>query len=190
MINLILFGPPGAGKGTQAKKLAEHYNLMHISTGDILRYEIAQSTPLGLKVKDIMARGELVSDSVLIEILRTVIEKHKEVNGFIFDGFPRTIPQAEALEVMIQQEWQQIDAVISLEVDDPELIRRLLNRAAELGRSDDTEDVIKNRLAVYNNQTLVLKEYYAQKGIVSLVNGIGTVDEIFARLVDILDKIR
>lgn len=189
MINLILFGPPGAGKGTQAKKLADRHNLMHISTGDILRNEIAQSTPLGLKVKDIMDRGELVSDAILIEILRSVIEKHKDVNGFIFDGFPRTVPQAEALEDMMRQEGQKIAAVISLEVNEEELIKRLLNRALELGRSDDTEEVIKNRLSVYTNQTSVLKQFYTEKGLVHIVNGIGSIDDIFSVLVGITSKL-
>lgn len=190
MMNLILFGPPGAGKGTQAAKLAETYHLMHISTGDILRNEIAQSTPLGLKVKSIIDRGELVSDAVLIEILQSVIDKHREVKGFIFDGFPRTIPQAEALEGMLSAAGQKIDAVISLEVKEEELIRRLLNRAIELGRSDDTEEVIRKRQQVYATQTKPLLEYYRNTGLLREVFGVGTIAGIFSKLCGVIDPLK
>jgi adenylate kinase len=190
MLNIILFGPPGAGKGTQAKKIAEEFKLMHISTGDILRAEIAGETPLGLQVKAIMERGELVSDEILIEILRSVIEKSKGVKGFIFDGFPRTIPQADALEKMLTQEWQNISAVISLEVGEEELVRRLLNRAHELGRADDTEAVIRNRLVVYMKHTSPLLDYYRAKGLLKEVQGTGGVDEIFESLGNEIRKIR
>jgi adenylate kinase len=187
MLNLILFGPPGAGKGTQALKLSEKFRLMHISTGDILRKEIADKTPLGLKVKSIMDRGDLVSDAVLIEILQSVIDKHTEVRGFIFDGFPRTIPQAEALNGMLHERGESIAGVISLEVDNEELTRRLLNRAIEMGRSDDTEDVIRNRLKVYNSQTKPILEYFRTHGNLKEVNGIGPVEEIFANLCRLVD---
>jgi adenylate kinase len=190
MLNLILFGPPGAGKGTQAAKLAETYHLMHISTGDILRNEIAQSTPLGLKVKSIIDRGELVSDAVLIEILQSVIDKHVDVQGFIFDGFPRTIPQAEALEGMLSAGGQKIAAVISLEVKEEELIRRLLNRAIELGRSDDTEEVIRKRQQIYSTQTKPLLEYYRKTGLLREVFGVGTIAGIFNKLCGVVDPLK
>jgi adenylate kinase len=188
MLNLILFGPPGAGKGTQALKLAEKYQLMHISTGDILRKEIADKTELGLKVKSIMDRGELVSDHILIEILQSVIDRHHEVQGFIFDGFPRTVPQADALTAMLKGRGEEIAAVISLAVDEEEIIRRLLNRALELGRSDDTEDVIRKRLEVYLSQTKPLIEYYRSTGMLKEIHGIGPVEEIFGILCKVVDQ--
>jgi adenylate kinase len=187
MLNLILFGPPGAGKGTQALRLAEKYELMHISTGDILRKEISDKTELGLKVKSIMDKGELVSDKILIDILQSVIDRHPEVKGFIFDGFPRTIPQADALSEMLSSKGVSITTVIALAVDDEELIRRLLNRAIELGRSDDTEEVIRKRLEVYNAQTKPLLDYYREHGLLREVHGIGLIDEIFAELCRLID---
>jgi adenylate kinase len=188
MLNLVLFGPPGAGKGTQALKLSQKYRLMHISTGDILRKEITESTPLGLKVKSIMDRGDLVSDDVLIEILQSVIDKHTEVRGFIFDGFPRTIPQAEALKEMLSQRGETIAGVISLGVDNEELTRRLLNRAIELGRSDDTEEVIRKRLEIYDSQTKPILEYYRNSGNLTEVYGIGPVEVIFENLCKLIDR--
>jgi adenylate kinase len=190
MLNLILFGPPGAGKGTQAAKLAGAYRLMHISTGDILRYEIARSTPLGLKIRSVINRGELVADAVLIEILQSVIDQHNEVEGFIFDGFPRTIPQAEALGRMLSAEGHTISAVISLEVKKEELIRRLLNRAIETGRSDDTDEVIRKRQEVYAAQTRPLLEYYTKSGLLREVPGMGTVDDIFQKLCAVIDRLK
>jgi len=188
MLNLVLFGPPGAGKGTQALKIAEKYRLLHISTGDILRAEIAKSSPLGLRVKSIIARGELVSDDILVDILRGVIEDHREVKGFIFDGFPRTIPQAEALKVMLKGEGQQVTGVVSLKVNDEELIKRLLNRALETGRSDDNEEVIRKRLQVYNSSTKPLLDYYREEGILNEVVGIGPIDVIFQDICTVIDK--
>jgi adenylate kinase len=185
-MNLILFGPPGSGKGTQSKKLAEKYRLMHISTGDILRNEIAQKSPLGIQVKGIIERGELVSDKILIEILQSVILKNRQVNGFIFDGFPRTILQAEALDLMLKEDGQKIEKVISLEVDDGELVKRLLNRALESGRTDDTEEVIKNRLTVYHKHTSPLLDYYNLQGLLKRIHGVGSVDTIFSSICDIL----
>jgi|WetSurMetagenome_2_1015567.scaffolds.fasta_scaffold14307_6 adenylate kinase len=185
-MNLILFGPPGSGKGTQSKKLADKYRLMHISTGDILRNEIAQKSPLGVQVKGIIERGELVSDKILIEILHSVIQKNQQVSGFIFDGFPRTIPQAEALDQMMEKDGQTIERVISLEVDDAELLRRLLNRAIESGRTDDTAEVIRKRLEVYHEHTSPLLDYYNHKGLLKRIHGIGSVDTVFSSICDIL----
>ena len=189
MLNLILFGPPGAGKGTQAAKLGEAYRLMHVSTGDILRNEIARSTPLGVKVKSIIDRGELVSDEILIEILESVIENNRKVNGFIFDGFPRTIPQADALDRMLSERGERIAAVISLEVDDEELIRRLLNRAIELGRSDDTEEVIRKRQEIYARQTKPLLDHYRPTGLLHEIFGMGTIREIFGKLTAVIEPL-
>lgn len=189
MVNIILFGPPGAGKGTQALKLAGKYQWLHISTGDILRSEIAASTPLGLKVKSIMERGELVSDDVLVEILQSVIDRNPDIKGFIFDGFPRTVPQADALKKMLELRGEGISVVVSLTVEDEELIRRLLNRALESGRSDDTEEVIRKRLQVYNAQTRPLLDYYRAEKLLKEVRGIGPVEEIFENLCDIMDDL-
>lgn len=182
MLNIILFGPPGAGKGTQALRLAEQLKLNHISTGDILRNEIARATPLGVKVKSVMDRGELVSDGILVEILKTVMERHPEVKGFIFDGFPRTIPQADALDEMLREKGERIATVISFGVDEAELVRRLLNRAIEHGRSDDTEEVIRRRLEVYNTQTRPLLDFYRSCGLLKEISGTGPVESVFESL--------
>jgi adenylate kinase len=190
MLNLIFFGPPGAGKGTQALKIAEKYRLTHVSTGDILRAEIAAASPMGLRVKSIIDRGELVSDHILIEILRSVIEKHHGANGFIFDGFPRTIPQADALGSMMTEEGMTLTCVIALEVNDEEVVIRLLKRALELGRSDDTEEVIRKRLHVYHHQTKPLLDYYRRMGLLRPVRGIGEIGDIFAELCRLIDSFK
>lgn len=179
MLNLIIFGPPGSGKGTQSLKLAEKYKLVHISTGDIFRSEIRNKTELGLKVQSIIERGELVPDELLKDILRTALKKHPKAEGFLFDGFPRTIHQAEDLDSLMNEMDSGIDKVIALEVDDKEVVNRLLKRAEIEGRKDDTEDVIRNRLSVYQKQTTPLLEFYNNKGILGRVNGIGSIDGIF-----------
>ncbi|MFH1160198.1 MAG: adenylate kinase [bacterium] len=189
MLNLIFFGPPGVGKGTQAVKVANHYDLVHVSTGDILRAEITLETELGLKVKDIIASGELVPDELLIEILDNTCDKHLGANGFIFDGFPRTIGQAEALDSMMDRRNCRITQVLSLEVPEPELLRRLINRAKEEGRTDDTEDVIKNRLVVYYRHTKPLITHYTNQRILTKVYGMGNIEGIFKSLCQIIDRL-
>jgi len=188
MLNLIFFGPPGVGKGTQAAKVAKHYNLIHVSTGDILREEIRLETELGMKVKDIIASGELVPDKYLIELLEHTCEKHKDASGFIFDGFPRTLRQAEALEEMMERTNCKVAKVISLEVPAEELVRRLVNRAIEQGRTDDTADVIKNRLVVYQKHTEPLIDYYKKLGIFVEVPGMGRIDAIYDTLCEVIDN--
>jgi len=188
MLNLIFFGPPGVGKGTQAANVARHFNLVHISTGEILREEIKQNTELGLKVKDVMASGELVPDELLIEILENSCANYPGAKGFVFDGFPRTLRQAEALDEMMERKKCRVALVISLVVPEEELLRRLLNRARELGRTDDTEDVIRNRLIVYQKHTEPLIEYYRKRGIFREVPGVGTVQDIFSNLCQVIDK--
>lgn len=182
MFNLILFGPPGSGKGTQSKKLAKKCMLKHVSTGDILRSEVKEQTELGKKAQLIMTTGELVPDELLIEILHSVMENNKEVRGFIFDGFPRTIIQAEALDKLMAEEKTGIDKVFSLEVDDDEVIARLLKRAGIEGRKDDNTETINKRLSVYKKQTSPLLDYYDKQGKLMRIEGIGSIDAIFEKI--------
>lgn len=189
MLNLILFGPPGSGKGTQSIKIAECFNLAHISTGDILRSEIKNQTPLGLKVKAVIEKGELVSDNLLMELLENAIEKEKSKNGFIFDGFPRTNFQAMGLDTMLEKRNTYISLVISLEVDRDEVVKRLLSRAKLEGRVDDTEEVISNRLQVYHNQTAPLIDFYKKQKKFVEVKGIGSTDVIFDLIKEIVSAL-
>ncbi len=182
MFNLILFGPPGAGKGTQAIKIAEKFGWKHVSTGDILRAEVSQGTPLGLKVKAVMEAGHLVSDELLIEIMESVFVRNNNVKGFVLDGFPRTLKQAQELDQMLKKLEQSVSLVLALEVNEDELVKRLLNRAQEQGRKDDTEEVIKNRLVQYHHYTKPLIDYYKEQQLFKEVYGVGTIDDIFKTL--------
>jgi adenylate kinase len=186
MFNLILFGPPGAGKGTQAVKIAEKFGWKHISTGDILRAEVSQGTPLGLKVKSVMDAGHLVSDDLLIEIMESVFVKHHDVNGFVLDGFPRTLNQAQELDQMLLKHTRKVSLVLALEVDEEELVKRLLKRAQEQGRMDDTEEVIKNRLVQYHQHTKPLIDYYLEKNLYREIYGVGTIEDIFGQLCTVI----
>lgn len=188
MIILILFGPPGSGKGTQAAKLVEKYGLVHISTGDLFRYEMSHDTPLGQAAKAYMAKGELVPDSVTIGMLRNKVESSPEAQGFIFDGFPRTIPQAEALDALLSSMGTEVAGLIALGVDDEEIVQRIKKRGATSGRPDDNdEQIIRNRIAVYKNETTPVFDYYAESGKSHSINGIGSVGEIFERLCALVD---
>ena len=183
MFNLILFGPPGSGKGTQSDRLVSKYGLIHLSTGHLLREEIAQQTPLGLKAKRFIDKGQLVPDEVVIGMVDSYFDKHKDAVGFLFDGFPRTVAQAEALDKLLALKKTSICKVLALEVDEEELIKRLLKRGETSGRSDDTnEEVIRKRFAVYKNETEPVADYYRQQGKFEAVKGVGTVDEIFEAL--------
>jgi adenylate kinase len=182
MFNLILFGPPGAGKGTQAIKIAENYGWKHVSTGDILRAEVKQGTPLGLKVKAVMEAGTLVSDELLIDIMESVFRKHPDAGGFVLDGFPRTLKQAKELDQMLLKLGTNVSLVLSLDVNEEELVKRLLKRAQEQGRKDDTEEVIKNRLVQYHEHTKPLIDYYREKKLLKNIMGVGSIDDIFASL--------
>lgn len=189
MINLVLFGPPGSGKGTQAQKIIEKYGLVHISTGDLFRYEMSHDTPLGQQAKAYIAKGELVPDSVTIGMLRNKVEAHPDAKGFIFDGFPRTIAQAEALDALLLEKDTAVMALIALQVHDQEIVKRIKLRGATSGRTDDSdEEIIRNRISVYKNETSPVFDYYASKGKSHSVNGIGSIDEIFGRLVDVIDQ--
>ncbi len=183
MLNIVLFGPPGAGKGTQSEKLIEKYQLIHLSTGDLLRSEIAQQTELGMKAKLLMDKGELVPDEVVIGMIRSKLDQNKSTNGFIFDGFPRTAAQAEALDKLLSENKTAISCMLALEVDNEELTKRLLLRGKDSGRADDqNEDIIRNRIKEYNNKTAPLKDYYTAQRKFHAINGIGSVEEIFGAL--------
>jgi adenylate kinase len=185
MLNIVLFGPPGAGKGTQSENLINKYGLVHLSTGDILRSEIARGTSLGTKAKEIMDRGELVSDEIVIGMIESKLDENPHAKGFIFDGFPRTAAQAVALDDLLQKKGTGISGMLALEVDDEELTKRLLLRGKDSGRPDDRdENVIRRRIQEYNNKTLPLKNYYHEQGKFHSIDGIGTIDEIFKSLVD------
>ncbi|MEO8086322.1 MAG: adenylate kinase [Bacteroidota bacterium] len=190
MLNIVLFGPPGAGKGTQSEKLIEKYQLVHLSTGDILRNEIANGTPLGMEAKKLMDQGILVPDEVVIGMIDTRIDANRNAKGFIFDGFPRTAAQADALDKLLAKKNTSISMMLSLEVEQEELIKRLLNRGKESGRPDDSnETVIEKRITEYNNKTAPLKDYYSKQDKFFGVKGIGTVDEIFGLLCGQIEKI-
>jgi adenylate kinase len=190
MINLILFGPPGSGKGTQAKKLAEKYNLHHISTGDLFRMEIGEKTELGQLAEDYLKRGELVPDSVTVGMLKKKVNATPGVNGFIYDGFPRTVAQAKALDQFLIERDEKISALIALEVDEAEVIERIFKRGVVSGRPDDTdENVIKSRFQVYRKETEPVFKFYELKGRASQVDGMGSIEEIFNRLCRVLDGV-
>lgn len=187
MLNLIIFGPPGSGKGTQSEKVAEKYNLAHISTGDIFRSEIKNQTTLGLKVQSIIEKGDLVPDELLIEILENALDKHIGKAGYIFDGFPRTLQQAQDLDTLMKKRNEQITLVIALIVDQEEVVKRLLKRAKLEGRKDDTEEVILNRLNVYQKQTAPLIAYYQKQNKFEQVKGIGSIDDIFDSITNTIE---
>lgn len=185
-MNIIIFGPPGAGKGTQAKLIEDKYNITQLSTGDIFRSHIKNQTELGKKIKSILDSGKLVPDDVVVDVVADTISMPEFKDGYILDGFPRTVYQAESFDKILNQNGQKIDVCIGLEVPDEELINRISNRNE--GREDDTPEKVKVRLEVYENETSPVKNYYKEKGIYQEINGIGTIDEIFNRITNILDK--
>lgn len=190
MLNIVLFGPPGAGKGTQSEKLITKYNLIHLSTGDLLRSEIAQKTELGMKAKTLMDNGDLVPDDVVIGMIRSKLNSNNQAKGFIFDGFPRTTAQAQALDELLSEMNSQITCMLALEVDNEELTKRLLLRGKDSGRADDqNEEIIRNRVKEYNNKTAPLKDYYTAQKKFYAVNGIGSIDEIFNSLCQKVENI-
>jgi adenylate kinase len=190
MTNLVLFGPPGAGKGTQANFLKEKYNLIHISTGDVFRYNIKNETALGMLAKSFIDKGELVPDQVTIDMLSKEVEKNAGANGFIFDGFPRTSAQAKALDELMDSKDSQINAMVALEVDDEVLVQRLLERGKTSGRADDAdESIIRNRIKEYYTKTAILKDYYSEQNKYFGADGVGSVEEITVRLSTVIDKL-
>lgn len=191
MLNIVLFGPPGAGKGTQSQKLIDKYKLIHLSTGDILRSEVSAGTKLGVEAKKLMDEGKLVPDEIVIGMISSKLEQNKQAPGFIFDGFPRTTAQAEALDKLLSEKGTAITMMLALEVSDDELIKRLLLRGETSGRADDRDEAtIKKRIAEYNSKTLVVKQFYDKQNKFYFVNGVGTIDDIFDQLSKKIDKIK
>ncbi len=185
MLNLVLFGPPGAGKGTQSDLIVEKYNLVHISTGDLLRAEMKAETELGKQAKAKIEKGELVSDDIVIGMMANKIAENAKGNGFIFDGFPRTTAQAVALDELMAKHSIAVSCMVSLEVETPELVKRLLERGKISGRADDqNEDVIMNRIKVYNSETAPVKDFYSKQGKLKEVKGVGSIQDIFAAICD------
>lgn len=183
MFNIILFGPPGSGKGTQSDRLVEKFGLIHLSTGNLLRQEISDRTPLGLEARSFMDKGQLVPDEVVIGMIDSCLEKHSDAKGFLFDGFPRTVAQAQALDKLLALRKSSISKVLALEVSEQELLKRLLKRGETSGRSDDTnESIIRNRYAVYTNETAPVADHYQQLGKLETIKGEGSVDDIFHAL--------
>ena len=190
MKNIVIFGPPGAGKGTQSENIIKEFKLTHISTGDILRHEVSENTELGKKAKKIMDKGNLVSDDIVIGMIKNKIQQSQKSKGFIFDGFPRTIKQAENLDNLMKVLNMKINKMISLEVNEEELIKRLLIRGQNSGRSDDkNQNIIENRIKEYNQKTLPIKEYYKTQNKLDVVNGIGSISDIFKEIKNIIQNL-
>jgi len=190
MLNLILFGPPGAGKGTQAQHIIEKYGLIQLSTGDMLRSQIAAKTELGLKAQQIMANGDLVSDEIVVGMIKSIVHNDKQAKGYIFDGFPRTVKQAQALDSLLAEIGEGISQLILLDVNDDELKARLLNRGKDSGRADDQDvSIIENRIKVFKDQTIPVMEHYAKFNKSAKIEGVGSLDEIFERIISVIDKL-
>ena len=189
MFNIIIFGAPGSGKGTQGQILTDRYQLTHISTGEVLREKIRKQTPLGKLADEYISKGQLVPDNVVIDILTKFFADNPTSNGYIFDGFPRTLRQGEAMDEMLAEKNESINVVLWLDVDDDELVERLVNRGKEMGRNDDNLETIKSRLKVYYQKTAPLKEFYSKQGKLIKINGMGTVEEIFSRIEKVVDSL-
>lgn len=191
MLNIVLFGPPGAGKGTQSQKLIDKYQLIHLSTGDLLRNEISHGTPLGLEAKKLMDQGLLVPDDVVIGMISNKLDANKDARGFIFDGFPRTVAQAEALDELLISKGDRISCMIALEVNDEELEKRLLLRGKDSGRADDANpEIIRKRIVEYNSKTAPVANYYKQQDKFCSINGIGSIDDIFNLITNEIENIK
>lgn len=189
MLNLVLFGPPGAGKGTQSQLLIDKYHLVHLSTGDILRHEISQGTVLGIEAKKLMDKGTLVPDEVVIGMISNKLDSNTDAKGFIFDGFPRTVAQAEALDELLKSKGASISGMIALEVNNIELEKRLLLRGKDSGRPDDANpEVIRKRIFEYNSKTAPVANYYKEQNKFTSINGIGSIDEIFSSICKVVDR--
>ncbi|MDR0972975.1 MAG: adenylate kinase [Prevotellaceae bacterium] len=188
MLNIVIFGAPGSGKGTQSERIIEKYGLHHISTGDVLRAEIKSNTALGRTAKEYIERGQLIPDTLMVEILADVLDKLTESNGVIFDGFPRTIAQAEALKEMLDKRGQYITLMLDLDVPEEELMKRLIKRGQESGRADDNEETIRKRLDVYHTQTAPLKDWYKEEGKYAYIQGLGDLQRITDQIVSAIEE--
>ncbi|MBR2351663.1 MAG: adenylate kinase [Alistipes sp.] len=189
MYNIVLFGAPGCGKGTQSELLEKKYSLNHISTGEIIRNEIASESPLGLQMKACIERGELAPDSLVVDMIRKYMAEHSDARGTIFDGFPRTTAQAEAFDKLLAEMGESVSLMIYMDVPEEELVKRILLRGKVSGRADDaSEDVIRNRIEVYNAQTAVVADYYKAQGKYEAVPSLGTIDEVFDRISAVIDR--
>ena len=189
MLNIVIFGAPGSGKGTQSERIVEKYGINHISTGDVLRAEIKNGTELGKTAKGYIDQGQLIPDELMIDILASVFDSFKDSKGVIFDGFPRTIAQAEALKKMLAERGQDVSAMVDLEVPEDELMVRLIKRGKDSGRADDNEETIKKRLHVYHSQTAPLIDWYKNEKKYQHINGLGTMEGIFAEICEAIDKL-
>ncbi|MBE6218461.1 MAG: adenylate kinase [Alistipes sp.] len=188
MVNIILFGAPGCGKGTQAARLAEHYDLYHISTGEVIRSEIKRGTELGKSMEGYISRGELAPDNIVVEMVRDYMRTHSD-KGCIFDGFPRTTAQAEIFDTLLEEMNSKVDVMVYMDVPEEELIKRILLRGKDSGRADDaSEDVIRNRIEVYREQTAIVAHHYAAQDKYAEIDGLGTFDEVFHRLTEVIDE--
>lgn len=190
MLNIVIFGPPGSGKGTQSENLIKKYNLAHVSTGDLLRHEISTNTQLGALAKKHMDKGELVPDEVIIGMIDTFLDKNVDSKGVIFDGFPRTVAQAQALKELLATYKTNVGVCLNLEVPDEELINRLIERGKTSGRSDDNLETIKVRLETYKNQTMPVMDFYAAEGTLANINGVGSIDGIFDAISKAVDAVK
>lgn len=192
MFNVVIFGAPGCGKGTQSERIVNEYGLYHISTGEVLRDHISRGTELGVTADKFISQGQLIPDKLMIKVLEHVLDTHPEETskGVIFDGFPRTIPQADALKALLEKRGTGLSAVVGLEVDENELITRILKRGQETGRADDNPETVKKRLDVYHSRTFPLEQYYVKEGLYHAINGNGTVDTIFAEIKSHLDSLK
>ena len=189
MLNIVIFGAPGSGKGTQSERIVEKYGINHISTGDVLRAEIKNGTELGKTAKGYIDQGQLIPDELMIDILASVFDSFKDSKGVIFDGFPRTIAQAEALKKMLAERGQDVSVMVDLEVPEDELMVRLIKRCKDSGRADDNEETIKKRLHVYHSQTAPLIDWYKNEKKYQHINGLGTMEGIFAEICEAIDKL-
>jgi adenylate kinase len=187
-MRLVLLGAPGSGKGTQATRLKEHLQVPHISTGDLLRAEVAAGTPLGLQAKEVMARGDLVSDDILLGMLKDRLSREDTRAGFILDGYPRNLEQAAALDALLAGLGRKFDAAVQLVVDNEQIIARLAGRAKAEGRSDDSPESVRHRLNVYDEKTAPVVDFYRQHGQLTVVDGVGTLDEVFTRIVEAIQR--
>ena len=189
MLNIVIFGAPGSGKGTQSERIVEKYGINHISTGDVLRAEIKNGTELGKTAKGYIDQGQLIPDELMIDILASVFDSFKDSKGVIFDGFPRTIAQAEALKKMLAERGQDVSVMVDLDVPDEEVMVRLIKRGKDSGRADDNEETIKKRLHVYHSQTAPLIDWYKNEKKYQHINGLGTMEGIFAEICEAVDKL-